>query len=242
MVSRRSDLTLILLAPAALVLLAACTRPSPAGEAYAPRIDPTRFVTIIDNPYLPLTPGTTFVYEGRSDGELEHIEVTVTGETRRILGVECVVVRDTVSVDGEVIEDTYDWYAQDVAGAVWYFGEDSRTYENGELVSTEGSWEAGVDGAQPGIVMLADPQVGDTYRQEYYAGVAEDMGEVLSLTESVTVPYGSYEDVLQTRDWTPLEPGVVEHKYYARGVGFVLEVMAEGGEARIELIDLRTDG
>jgi hypothetical protein len=231
---------------AAAVLLAGCagsaaSTEAQAGELYAPEIDPARFSSTIDHPFLPLTPGTTFVYEGISDGESERIEVTVTGDTRRVMGVECVVVRDTVTVNGEVIEDTYDWYAQDADGNVWYFGEDSRTFEGGVQVSTEGSWEAGVDGALPGILMRAAPQVGDSYRQEYYPGVAEDMAEVLSLTESETVAYGSFDGLLMTREWTPLEPGVAEQKYYARGVGLVLEVMVEGGEGRVELIEVRVE-
>jgi hypothetical protein len=150
-----------------------------------------------------------------------------------------VVVRDTVTVNGQVIEDTYDWYAQDSEGNVWYFGEDSKTYENGVVTSTEGSWEAGVDGALPGIVMKASPQIGETYRQEYYPGVAEDMADVASITESVKVPYGDFEYVLKTRDYSPLNPDVIEYKYYASGVGFILETNADGG-GRIELIEIRT--
>jgi hypothetical protein len=152
------------------------------------------------------------------------------------MGVTCVVVRDTVTLDGEVVEDTYDWFAQHVDGAVWYFGEDTKEYEDGQVSSTEGAWEAGVDGAQPGIVMPAEPKVGDSYRQEYYQGEAEDMAEVLSLTESVTVPAGTYQDVLMTEDVNPLEPDVVEHKYYASGAGLVLTVQVEGGSDREELV------
>jgi hypothetical protein len=123
---------------------------------------------------------------------------------------------------------------------VWYFGEDTKEYENGEVVSTSGSWEAGVDGALPGIIMKAVPQVGDSYRQEYYAGEAEDMAEVLSLSETAAVASGSYENLLKTKEWTPLEPGLLEHKYYAAGIGMVLEVVVEGGSGRIELVSIET--
>jgi hypothetical protein len=148
---------------------------------YAPVVDPNDFVETIDNSYLPLTPGSRWVYEGVEDGQVERVEVVVTEDRREVLGVSTIVVRDTVSEDGEVIEDTLDWFAQDREGNVWYFGEDSREFEDGEQISTEGSWEAGVDGALPGIVMLAQPQVGDAYRQEYDEGEAEDLGEVVGV-------------------------------------------------------------
>jgi hypothetical protein len=179
-------------------------------------------------------PGTRYIYRG---GE-ETIEVTVTHDTKQILGVTTIVVHDVVSIDGETIEDTYDWYAQDNSGNVWYLGEDTKEYENGQVVSTEGSWEAGVDGAKPGIVMHAtQPAIGSPYRQEYYACKAEDMAEVVSLDESVTVPYGSFDNSLQTREFTPLDPDVNEYKYYAPGVGLVLEVDVKSGN-RTELIEV----
>jgi hypothetical protein len=204
--------------------------------AYAPTIDPASFTTAVDNPYFPLEPGAQWVYEGRTEDGLERTVVEVTDQTREVMGVTCVVVRDTVTLDGEVIEDTYDWFAQDADGAIWYFGEESSEYENGEVVSTEGSWESGVDGAQPGIVMPAEPEVGDAYRQEYYPGEAEDQAEVLSLTETVTVPVGSYDEVLMTEEINPLEPDVVERKYYAKGIGPILAVQVEGGSEREELV------
>jgi hypothetical protein len=205
---------------------------------YSPSIDPAGFTTAVDNPYFPLRPGARWVYEGHVDEGVERTVVEVTDETRVVMGVTCVVVHDTVSLDGEVIEDTFDWFAQDAEGAVWYFGEETYEYENGEITSTEGAWEAGVDGAQPGIVMQAMPQVGESYRQEYYVGEAEDMAEVLSLTETATVPVGSYEDVLVTEEINPLEPDVVEHKYYARDVGPILTVQVEGGSDREELVSV----
>jgi hypothetical protein len=157
-------------------------------ETYTPVIDPANFVAVVDNPYMPLTPGTTFVYEGNTEKGNEHNEVYVSSETKVIMGVTCVVVKDTVLVDGVLEEKTLDWYAQDKQGNVWYFGEASSEYQNGAVVSTKGSWEAGVDGAQPGIVMEAHPAGGDFYRQEFLLGDAEDLAEVVGLTESVTVP------------------------------------------------------
>lgn len=207
-----------------------------------PTIDPKRFTADITNPLLPLRPGTRWVYEGPDDeGTVERKEVVVTSDTRQIMGVTCVVVHDVVSVDGEVIEDTFDWYAQDADGNVWYFGEDTSEMEGGKVVSTEGSWEAGQDGAQPGIMMEASPQVGDRYRQEYDEGQAEDMAEVLSLDEQVTVPHGSYEGVLKTKDWNPLEPGIVEHKYYAAGVGTIFEEAVEGETGHLELLAMTSE-
>ncbi len=183
----------------------------PAGTV----INPADFVDRIDNRYFPLKPGTTFIYEGTKGGQAQRDVITVTHATKRILGVDTVVVRDRVTEEGELIELTFDWFAQDKYGNVWYFGEDSKEYENGVVVSTEGSWEAGVNGGQPGIAMEGHPKVGVSYRQEFAPGVAEDMAKVLSLTKSVSVPYGSFEHVLLTKEWTPLDPGVVEHKYYA---------------------------
>lgn len=208
---------------------------------YSPKIDPADFVRGVTNRYFPLKPGTTLVYEGRTSDGLERIEDRVTSERREVMGVSCVVLHDRVTLDGSLIEETYDWYAQDKEGNVWYFGEDSKDYENGKVTSTKGSWEAGVDGAQPGIIMEADPKVGDSYRQEYYKGEAEDMAEVIKVGQSADVLAGSHANVLVTRDWTPLEPSVEENKYYAPGVGLVLEEFAKGGEGRVELIEVKKD-
>jgi len=206
------------------------------GEPYA--LDPATFVDVIDNPYWPMTAGSTWVYtEIDEEGTELRVEVEVTNEKRDIAGISSTVVRDIVTEDGEVIEDTFDCYAQDADGNIWYLGEDTKEYENGEVVSTDGSWEHGIDGALGGIIMLAAPQVGDTYRQEYYGGEAEDEGEVLSLDESVEVPFGSFEGCLQTEDTTPLEPDVLEHKYYCEGVGPVLTIDVGGGGGREELIE-----
>jgi hypothetical protein len=192
--------------------------------------------TVIDNRYFPLVPGTTFVYESRR-GKPEHVEVVVTHDIKNILQVDCVVVRDTVSVGGEVVEDTFDFYAQDKDGNVWYMGEDTREFKKGVQVSTAGSWEAGVNGATPGFIMEAQPLVGDAYRQEDLHGVAQDMAQVLSLTASASVPYGSWEgNVLVTKECTPLEPKVAEEKYYALDVGLVRTVTVQGGSGESVLV------
>ena len=164
--------------------------------------------------------------------------VTATSVTRKIAnGVTARVVRDTVTLDGEIIEDTLDWYAQDQDGTVWYLGEDTAEFENGKITTREGSFEAGVDGAQAGVIMPASPEVGMAYRQEYYEGEAEDNGEVLALSEQASVPAGDYDDLVKTADTTPLEPDVLEHKYYARGVGLVLTIDKEAG-GREELLSV----
>src|SRR5215216_3230020 len=217
-------------------------------KAYAPHINPADFTTTIDNRYFPLKPGTTFVYEGtvteNHQDTTERDEMAVTHDTKQIMGVECVEVNDKVWEEGKLIEQTFDWYAQDEEGNVWYFGEDSKELENGKVTSTKGSWEAGVDGALPGIIMPADPKVGDSYRQEYYEGEAEDMAEVVSLdgsglNDAVSTPYDSFsKDVLVTKDWSPLEPEILEEKYYAPGIGVIGEVTATGPAEKIELVDL----
>lgn len=206
------------------------------GGDYRASLDPDDVVDVIDNPYLPLRPGNRWIYEGEDDDGVERIEVTVTDQRREIMGISAVVVRDTVTLDGELIEDTFDWYTQDTDGNVWYLGEDSTEYENGAPVSIAGSWEAGVNGAQAGIIMLAHPQRGDAYRQEYDPGNAEDMAEVVHVGGRCRIELGSFEDVLVAREWTPLEPDVVEEKSYAPGVGLVLEVVKRGGKGRIELV------
>ena len=210
----------------------------PVDGPYDWDIDPANFVEGVDNPYFPLTPGTVLVYEGTSDGEREVVTVRVTNRTKGILGITAVVVRDTVRIAGEIREDTFDWYAQDVDGNVWYLGEDTKEYEAGEVVSTSGSWEAGVDGALAGVIMPADPVAGLAYTQEHYAGEAEDKGKIVRLGEQRTVPAGSYGDVLVTEDWTPLEPDVREHKHYAPGVGAVFEELVRGGESVLRLVEI----
>lgn len=214
--------------------------PLPMGDDPV-ELDPADFTTDIDNPYWPMTPGTQWTYrETDPDGDLT-VVVTVTSETKPIAnGIEARVVRDTVRRGEELVEDTFDWYAQDADGTIWYLGEDTAEFEDGEIVSREGSFEAGVEGALPGIAMPADPQPGMAYRQEYLEGVAEDQGAVLGVSELVEVPYGSFEDAVLTRDTTPLEPDVQELKFYVAGVGPVLALAVSGGSGREELIDVRT--
>jgi len=204
------------------------------------QIDPNNFVDVVDNPYFPLEQGTTYIYQGETDGVPTRDVMIVTSDTKVILGVTTIVVRDQAYDDGVLVEDTFDWYAQDVDGNVWYFGEDTKELdENGNVISTEGSWEAGVDGAEPGIIMEANPKKGDKYRQELAPDVAEDMAQVIGFEDSFCVPYGCFEDVLVTKEWTPLEKGVVENKYYAKGVGFLSAVMVKGGDEQTELVRVR---
>jgi hypothetical protein len=207
------------------------------GGDYQPDLDPADFVDVIDNPYLSFKPGMRWVYEGESEGEAEVIEVVVTGEHRDIQGISTTVVRDTVHVAGELVEDTYDWFAQDTDGNVWYLGEDSTSYAPGGTTSKDGSWEYGTDGALPGIVMLADPAPGDAYRQEYYPGEAEDLGRVLRVDETKAVATGEYTDVVVTEDWNPLDPETIENKYYAAGVGKIYSEHSRGDPETVALIE-----
>lgn len=206
-------------------------------EVPTPSADPDDFVAGIDNPWLPLRPGSQWVYES-ADGET--ITVTVTDRTREVAGVTTTVVRDVVTdADDNVVEETLDWFAQDTAGNVWYFGEDTTEYDDRGRPDRAGSWEAGVDGALAGLVMPAEPRRGDGYQQEYLEGEAEDRATVLSVgteEQEQTVPFGSFDRLLVTEDTTPLEPGLVEHKYYARGVGLVLEETVSGGSGRAVLV------
>ena len=200
-------------------------------------LDPATFTTTIDNPYWPMAAGSRWVYrETDAEGGDRRVVVAVTGKTKRIIGIDAVVVHDTVTDHGAIVEDTYDWYAQDADGNIWYLGEDTKEYKNGNVVTTEGSWEAGVDDAQPGIALPASPVPGLSYRQEYYEGQAEDAARVLATDEKVEVPDGFFQGVLMTRDVTALDPKVAEHKFYAKGVGPVLEIGISGGSDKAELV------
>jgi len=243
-------------APAAVlvglgVLLTSGCAQGPAGPADRPdlpktneqvNLDPADFTTEIDNPYWPMVPGTQWVYrETDAEGVEQRVVITVTDAVKEIAnGVTVRVVRDTVTRDGEVVEDTFDWYAQDSGGTIWYLGEDTAEFEAGEVTSRGGSFEAGVDGALPGVVLPADPVVGMAYRQEYYAGEAEDNGEVLSVQEQAEVPAGHYDQVLLTKDTITIRPAVLEYKLYARGVGPVLVLGISGGAGREELLETVT--
>jgi hypothetical protein len=204
-------------------------------------LDPKNFTTRIDNPYWPMIPGTRWTYhETDQEGTEQRVLVTVSNHTKEIAnGITARIVRDTVTEDGEIIEDTFDWYAQDEEGNIWYLGENTAEFENGKLKTKEGSFEAGVDGALPGIIMPADPEDGMHYRQEYYEGEAEDNGEVLSTDEMVQSPFGQFGNALLTKDTTPIEPNVLEYKLYAKGVGPVLTLGVSGGPgSREELIGI----
>lgn len=202
------------------------------APAYSARLAASDFVTGVTNPYFPLKPGSSWTYTTTTEDGEERNDVVVLEETRNILGIDAVVVHDTVTVDDELTEDTYDWYAQERDGTVWYLGEDTKELKAGKVVSTEGSWEAGVSGAQPGVIMQAKPTAGPWYWQEYFRGQAEDQARVLSLTGTADVPAGSFTDLLVTEERSPLEPAIVERKYYRRGVGVVLEQTTKGPNER----------
>lgn len=200
-------------------------------------IDPSDFTTEIDHPFWPMKPGSRWIYhETDAEGAVARVVVTVTHMTKTIMGIEARVVHDQVTEDGEIKEDTFDWYAQDGEGNLWYLGEDTTEYESGKPKTKEGSWEAGVDGALPGIILPADPHVGLTYREEYYKGHAEDGAEIIHLDALAKVPYGRFDHALQTRNFSGIEPDVIEEKIYARGVGVVLEMTVSGGSDRAELV------
>lgn len=226
--------TTFALSTIAMVPVAASKRNTPQFDAVSFTGDP------IDNPYFPLEPGTTFIYEGLSEGVPTREVVQVTRDTKEILGVTTTVVHVQSYEEGVLIEETFDWFAQDETGNVWYFGEDTKELdEDGNVISTEGSWEAGVNGAESGIIMLADPKKGDRYQQENAPDVAEDMAQVLGFEDNVCVTYGCFDNVLVTKEWTPLEKGTVENKYYAEGIGFIFAVTTKGGQEELELVRVR---
>jgi hypothetical protein len=201
---------------------------------------PPQFGARIDNAWFPLRPGTVYVYRGSKDGLPSRDVVTVTHRTRTIAGAPCVAVSDRLYLAGRLRERTTDWYSQDARGNVWYFGESTAELDRrGRVTTTEGTWLAGRHGARAGIYMPADPQVGRSGRQEFYRGHAEDHFRVLSLHASVRVPYTSSSRALLTMEWTPLEPGAIDHKLYVRGIGTVLEQSVKGGRERAALISLR---
>jgi hypothetical protein len=211
----------------------------PSGGALV-ELDPADFTFEITNRYWPMKPLTRWTYrEVHDNGDVSEAVIVATTTTKRVAnGVTARVVRDTVRRNGTIIEDTYDWYAQDKAGNIWYLGEDTAEFSRGKITSREGSFEAGVDSAQPGVIVPADPRPGMRYRQEHYSGHAEDNGEVLSIGEIVQAPTGRYRDALLTKDTTPLEPTVSEYKLYAPGVGPVVTLGTSGGIGREELIKL----
>ena len=211
------------------------------SDEYSVPINPADFSADLTNKWFNMPAGKKLVYEGETEDGLERIEVYSMDETRVVMGVETRVIWDRVWLNDELIEDTKDWYAQDNEGNVWYFGEDTAELIDGKIVNHDGAWEAGVDGAIPGILAPAEPLVGESYQTEYYEGVAEDRIDILALDERVNVPYGDMTGCLKTKDYTPLEPGVLEYKYHCPELGFtVLEVALEDGE-RVELISVEYD-
>ena len=224
----RPLLTTLLLTFVAASAFAGPKKSAEPSAPYHPAIDPANFTHVVDNPFHPLVPGTTATFLEKEGSETRENKVTVTHETKMVMGVKCVVVHDTVTVGGVLEEETFDWFAQDKEGTVWYFGEATREFKKGGRVSTGGSWEAGVKGAQPGIIMPAHPQPGEPYRQEYLAGEAEDMGQIAALNETVTVPFGTFKGCVRTKEWSKIEGGS-EKKWYAKGVGLV-RTESTGGE------------
>ena len=225
---------------AGMLALPGCSN-DPTAPQYDPEI-PAAWAAAVTNQFYPLTPGTTYQYSGETPEGTETITIEVLDRTRTISGVVATVVRDRAFLDGELIEDTEDWFAQDQEGNVWYLGEDTKEYEGGQVVSTAGSWEWGVDGALPGIIMWADPSahLNEEYRQEFYPGEAEDLAKVIATGESVTVPHGSFTGCIRTEDRSALEPALLEHKTYCPGLGLTLEEKVQGDEGLVELIDVTT--
>ena len=225
-----------------LAVLGSCDKEADERQPdvnYNPEINPENFVGSVTNVFFPLTPGKVFSYKSQTEDGLETIIVTVLSEVKTIAGVNCTVVRDIVSIDNVVIEDTRDWYAQDKDGNVWYMGEDVSNYENGVLVDHEGSFEAGVDGAKPGIIMLASPVIEMPYRQEYHFNAAEDWGKVVAKNVTVTTTYGTFHNCLKTVDWNALEPDEpLEYKYYAPNIGLIKEEI-EGTSEFVDLISIQ---
>jgi hypothetical protein len=209
-----------------------------SGSANA--VDRGNFVRTVDNPWFPLIPGSVYHYRGVKDGKPSRDVVRVTRATKTILGVTATAVSDRLYESGKLEEVTTDWYAQDRAGNVWYFGEDTKELDSrGRVKSTEGSWQAGVNGARAGIYMPAHPRVGQSGRQEFYRGHAEDHFEVLTLHASASAPYASTRHALKTKEWTPLEPAVTDNKYYLRGVGTLLELTVRGPRERNALVSFK---
>jgi hypothetical protein len=239
---RRSTIPHFTILAAAVFAGVGCDNSSgPSGPPYDPQI-PASWASAVTNSFFPLVPGTTLEYAGQTAAGLETITVDVLNETRVVHGVTAAIVHDRVYLDGALIEDTYDWYAQDSEGNVWYLGEDSKEIENGVVVSTEGSWEWGVNDALPGIYMWANPaaHLGEDYRQEFYEDEAEDWAKVLDTNHAVAVPHGTLNGCIRTFDWSGLDSAAREHKYYGPGIGLVLETPADGGSERIELIRVTT--
>ncbi len=224
---------------AAVAIAASGTIPAGAGPNGPTLVSASDFVAHVRNPYFPLRPGTTFRYRGTKDGRPTFDVYRVTGRIRRILGVPCVSVKDRLFEAGTLEERTTDWYTEDRQGRVWYFGESTAELNPaGQVTSTEGSWQAGINGARPGIFMPDPPRPGQSFRQEYLKGQAEDHFKVLELGDSIDVPSAHFPHALLTEEWTPLEPGVIDHKYYVRGIGEVSEETFKGPRETSKLVSV----
>ena len=232
---------------AAVIMLGLFTGIAHGGNLLLP-FDAGNFTSPRDNLFLPMAIGATYMYQAEEEDGLVLNEITQTSATKMILGVPTTVVHDVewIVVEGVGLvktEETDDWIAWDNFGNVWYFGEDTTEFQydddwNPTGTTKEGSWEAGVDGAQPGILMLANPRPGNTYLQEFYEGVAEDTAKVLKLNETVSLELGTFQGCLKTKEWTPLDSGTVEHKYYAPGMGLVYIEELKGKTVKVELVEI----
>jgi hypothetical protein len=211
---------------------------SACGTTYAPVLDPANFVGVIDNNYFPLPVGRKLVYTGVKDGQTQTDTVTVTDQKKVLLGISTTIVNDVATNGSTVLEKTFDYYAQDKQGNVWYLGEDTTHFLPNGKADTSGSFQAGVDGAQPGIIMEANPQIPDAYRQECYAGQAEDTAWVVGTTGSVRVPYGNVRNVLTSLEATQIEPGAYDQKVYGPGIGIVSEQALTGGNEVAQLVSV----
>jgi len=232
--------TLMLLTAAAAAAAAASTQTASAAPSHRTLPPPGDFVAHIDNPWFPLEPGTVLTYKGESDGTPITDVFTVTHRTKTITGVRATVIDDRVLTHGRVTERTRDWYAQDKAGNVWYLGEKTATYRtDGTVESREGSWQAGVDGGIAGIFMPANPKVGQSAEQEYYAGHAQDTFKILRLDVAAHTPASSSRHAMLVQETTPLEPGVIDHKVYVRDIGTVREETVKNGNERLQLVSVR---
>ena len=226
---------------AAAVVAAVPASSAPPGSTKScpkPPALPTQWASQIDNPYLPLTPGTTLTYRGKVDGKNVTDVFAITNQTKQIEGVTATVIHDQVFQGSQLLEDTFDWFAQDANGNVWYFGEDTKELDHGTVVSTEGSWEAGVNKANAGIFMPAHPAVGDFFKQEDAKNVAEDCTRIVDLNASVTTPFVSSNEALETEEFSLLEPGVLDNKFYVKGIGNVKEQTVQGGDDVLNLVSV----
>ena len=246
---KRNKLVMMVVALAAVIAMAvpvlvsgaSVRAPKGYGGGNEPTFDPANFGAPVANSYFPLVPGTRSVLRGVKDGLTQTERCHGDRPDQQILGVTATVIHDVSLHHGRPLEETFDWYAADDDGNVWYMGEDTKEFDaDGHVISTEGSWEAGVDGAVPGIIMLADPQVNDAYRQEFYAGQAEDQAWIVRMGGRFTVPYGTVHDVIRSLEWTRLEPNVVTLKVYAPDLGIVYERTLSGGKEIAALVSVTT--